>query len=297
MHRRPDWNKEGRDWPNREASQFIEVGDLRWHVQQMGTGPVLLLVHGTGAATHSWRDLMPLLARDFTVIAPDLPGHGFTQAPGGQGLSLPGMAASLAALLDTLGVKPDLVLGHSAGAAILIRMCLDGRIAPRALISLNGALLPLRGAAGKWFAPAARLFATHPLLTRFFAWRSRDPSVVERLVASTGSSLDRRGVDLYRRLVTTPGHTGAAIEMMANWDLGPLGQDLPQLTTPLFLMVAENDGTVRPAEARRVRKMVPSAEIDIIPGLGHLAHEEAPGIVAGLIRGIAERIGLLKETA
>uniref|UniRef100_UPI0025E87841 alpha/beta fold hydrolase BchO n=1 Tax=uncultured Thiodictyon sp. TaxID=1846217 RepID=UPI0025E87841 len=293
MQRRPDWNVEGRDWPNREASHFIEIGDIRWHFQRMGSGPILLLVHGTGAATHSWRDLMPLLARDFTVIAPDLPGHGFTQAPGGTGLSLPGMAASIAALLDTLGEKPDLVLGHSAGAAILIRMCLDGRIAPRAVISLNGALLPLRGAAGKWFAPAARLFATHPLLTRFFAWRSRDPSVVKRLVAATGSKLDRRGIDLYRRLVTTPGHTAAAIEMMANWDLRPLGQDLPHLTTPLFLLVAENDGTVRPAEARRVRKMVPYAEIETIPGLGHLAHEEAPGIVADLIRRIAERVGLV----
>ena len=291
MYRQPDWDREGRDWPNRDASRFVTVGALRWHVQQQGQGPLLLLVHGTGAATHSWRDLLPLLARDFTVVAADLPGHGFTQAPRGQGLSLPGMAAGLAALLDSLELRPDLALGHSAGAAILIRMCLDGRIAPRALISLNGALLPLRGAAGRWFAPAARLFATHPLLTRFFAWRSRDPSVVKRLVAGTGSRLDARGIDLYRRLVTTPGHTAAAIGMMANWDLEPLGQDLPRLATPLFLLVAENDGTVRPAEARRVRKMVPSAEIETIPGLGHLAHEEAPAVVAALIRRIAERVG------
>ena len=59
----------------------------------MGDGPDLLLLHGSGAATHSWRDLAPLLARDFRVIAPDLPGHGFTETPGGDGLSLPGIGA------------------------------------------------------------------------------------------------------------------------------------------------------------------------------------------------------------
>ena len=59
---------------------------LRWHVQMMGTGPQVLLLHGAGAATHSWRDVAPLLARDFTVIAPDLPGHGFTDTPRGRRL-------------------------------------------------------------------------------------------------------------------------------------------------------------------------------------------------------------------
>lgn len=76
-----NWDHDGRDWPNREHSRFVEAAGLRWHVQQMGRGPVLLLLHGTGASTHSWRALMPLLAAEFTVVAPDLPGHGFTSAP------------------------------------------------------------------------------------------------------------------------------------------------------------------------------------------------------------------------
>jgi magnesium chelatase accessory protein len=290
---RPDWNIEGRDWPNRDSSRFVDVGDHHWHLQQMGRGPILLLVHGTGAATHSWRDLAPILAQNFTVLAPDLPGHGFSNAPAPASLSLPGMAAGLSGLLNTLGVTPELVFGHSAGAAILARMCLDHRIAPQALISENGALLPLRGLAGQWFAPAARLFATHPLLTRFFAWRSRAPGSVERLVASTGSQLDARGLDLYRRLVISPGHVAAAIAMMANWDLVPLTHDLPRLGTPLFMLVGERDSTVRPAETRRVRDLVPGLEVEMIPGVGHLAHEEAPTVVAERVRKIARRIGLL----
>jgi magnesium chelatase accessory protein len=288
MHRRLDWNHEGRDWQNRDASRFVTAGGLRWHVQQLGQGPVLVLVHGTGAATHSWRTLAPLLAQDFQVVAADLPGHGFTQTPGAVGLSLPGMATSFAALLNTLGVTPELVLGHSAGAAVLARLCLDQRIAPRALISLNGALLPLRGLAGQWFAPAARFFATHPLSSKYFAWRARAPGAVKRLVASTGSCLDAQGMEFYRRLVINPGHVAAAIGMMANWDLQPLARDLPRLATPLVMLVAEGDSTVSPAEARRVRALLPTVEVQTIPKLGHLAHEEAPETVASLIRSIAQ---------
>ncbi len=96
--RKPAWDREGQTWPNRHASRFVRAGGLRWHVQVMGAGPTLLLLHGAGAATHSYRDLAPLLAQDFTVICPDLPGHGFTETPPAAGLSLPGMVRSLDAL-------------------------------------------------------------------------------------------------------------------------------------------------------------------------------------------------------
>ena len=120
MSRPLDWDVEGLDWPHRQASRFVEAAGLRWHVQQMGQGPVLLLIHGTGGATHSWRDLMPLLARDFTCVAVDLPGHGFSAMPPAACLSLDGMARLLAGLLARLGLSPELVVGHSAGAACLL---------------------------------------------------------------------------------------------------------------------------------------------------------------------------------
>ncbi|MFC7690366.1 alpha/beta fold hydrolase [Paeniroseomonas aquatica] len=149
MSDRPQWENDGRDWPNRAASRFVQAGGLRWHVQQAGEGPVLLLVHGTGAATHSWRGLLPLLARRFTVVAPDLPGHGFTTAPAGGRLSLPYMARALAALLAALGQRPELVAGHSAGAAILARMALDGAIAPAPSSASMPRCCPSRGWPGR----------------------------------------------------------------------------------------------------------------------------------------------------
>jgi len=149
MTRAPDWAVEGRDWPNRGASRFVDAGGLRWHVQQFGEGPALVLLHGTGAATHSWRDIAPLLARSHSVIAMDLPGHGFTSVPrDDSGFTLPNVARSLAALLGELGIVPLALVGHSAGAAIAVRMALDGLSTLGGIVGLNSALLPFPGPLG-----------------------------------------------------------------------------------------------------------------------------------------------------
>ena len=228
-HVKPNWDRDGHDWPNRASSRFVEAAGLRWHVQEMGQGPVILLVHGTGAATHSWRTLAPLLAQHFTVVAPDLPGHGFTETPPMPRLSLNAMAADLSALMHALGHRPVLVAGHSAGAAVLARMCLDGRIAPGSLIGLNGAMLPIGGVAGRFMTPFARMLAASAVVPRLFARFASREKFVERMIAETGSALEPDGVEFYRRLTCSPGHVAAAIRMMANWRLRPLARDLPRL--------------------------------------------------------------------
>ncbi len=291
---RPDWATDGKDWPNREASRFIRVGPMRWHVQIAGAGPVALLLHGTGAATHSWRDVLPALARHFTVVAPDLPGHGFTDQPARDGMTLPGMARGVAALLDQLGLSPVVAAGHSAGAAVLARMCLDGLIAPAALVSLNGAMLPLpfHGVVSPIMAPLAKLFASNPLVPMIFAWQAADGKVVQRLLDGTGSTIDAAGKGFYARLARRSGHAGAALTMMANWDLATLAAGLPKLATPLLLVTGENDRSIPPADADRVRRLVPGARVARMPGLGHLSHEERPVETARMILGFARDNGV-----
>jgi magnesium chelatase accessory protein len=286
------WERDGQDWPNREASRFVEAGGVRWHVQQLGRGPALLLVHGTGSATHSWRTLAPLLARRFEVIAPDLPGHGFSTPASGAAPSLPGMARALAALLHALGRRPALAVGHSAGAAILCRSCLDGGITPKALVSLNGALLPLPGIPAPLFARLAWLLTWNPLVPRLLARRARDPSVVERLIRGTGSHLDPEGIRLYGRLVANPRHVAAALAMMAHWDLEPLARDLPGLKPHLLLVVGDRDRYIPAVEGPRVRELLPTAELVHLPTLGHLAHEERPREVATLVTRFARSTGV-----
>jgi magnesium chelatase accessory protein len=282
------WPTDGRDWPNRETSRFLSAGGLRWHVQVMGAGPVLLLLHGTGASTHSWRDLAPLLAADFTIVAPDLPGHGFTQSPHSDQLALPAMARAVATLLKALDLSPSIVVGHSAGAAIGLRMALDKSIAPEALISLNGALLPFRGVASQLFPSLARLLVLNPFVPRLFAWRAGSAGAVDSLLQGTGSRLDQRGLALYQRLFSNRVHVAATLAMMANWDLDALGRQFGKLDLPVVLAVAANDKAVPPADAAEVARRLPNARIETIPAAGHLAHEEKPGEVAAMLLRVAQ---------
>jgi len=300
MARRLVWEQDGRGWPHAASSRFVQAAGLRWHVQQLGPdgAPVLLLLHGTGASTHSWRGLMSALADRFHIVAPDLPGHAFTDMPASpRQLGLPGMAGAVAALMATLGRAPALVVGHSAGAAIGARLCLDGALAPHALVSLNGALLPLSGLAGQVFSPLARLLTVNTLVPRLFSWRAADPAVLKRLLDGTGSALDAAGAALYGRLVANPGHVAGALGMITQWDLQALQRDLPRLATPLHLVVGARDRTVPPREQRRVRGLVPGATWTELPGLGHLAHEEQPAELARLLAEMARGAGLLGAMA
>jgi magnesium chelatase accessory protein len=293
MHDRMKWQTEGRHWPHREASRFVDAGGMRWHVQTMSAPHdatvarrALLLVHGTGASTHSWRGAMKRLSRSYDVIAPDLPGHGFSGEPRGRNYSLPRMAGALGDLLAKLDAAPACVVGHSAGAAIVARMCLDNLIRPRHLVSLNGALLPLRGFPGELFSPLAKLFAKFSIVPRLFAWRASDPIVLDRLLHSTGSKVDDEGKRLYGMLIRSPHHADAVLKMMAQWDLSEFARELPvlaQRSLAITLVVGENDGTVSPDEARRVCQLLPQARLVSLPGLGHLAHEECPDKVCELL--------------
>ena len=285
-HQKPDWNILGRNWPNHEASRFVVAGGFRWHVQVMGTGPALLLIHGTGAATHSWRDVAPLLAQRFTVIAPDLPGHGFTDTPDANGLSLPGMSQSLCALLETLDTAPVLAVGHSAGAAIAVRMATGGRF-ERGVVSLNGALQPFPGAAGHIFPQMAKAIFLNPVAQQMFVWRASRPGAVGRLLAGTGSSIDRNGLRCYEALMETPGHIAGVLGMMAGWDLQPLQADIRSFASPLTLVTASNDLAIPPRVAEEVHRRVGHSRLIRLPGLGHLAHEEAPGPLAAIIEAAA----------
>ena len=270
------WQREGTTWPNHQFSRFVRAGHLRWHVQMAGTGPVLILVHGTGASTHSWRHMLPLLAQRFTVVAADLPGHGFTEPAGGAGCSLEGMSESHSRLLEALQLEPVFCAGHSAGAAILCRMALDGRLAARAIVSINGAFMPFGGGAGVVFAPLARLFSRAPFVSQLIAWGAGDPAAVARVLDSTGSKLDAEGLALYVRLVREPSHVAGALCMMSHWNLAGLEGRLRRLTQPLTLIVGEEDRTVPPAQGRDLLPKLNGGTLLELPGLGHLAHEEQP---------------------
>lgn len=285
----PDFETDGAAWPNRSASRFVQDHGLRWHVQIMGTGPVLLLLHGTGAATHSWRDLAPRLAERFTVVMPDLPGHGFTELPDRSRMSLGGMSSLVASLLRILGLAPALAVGHSAGAAILLRMAIDGRLPVRGLVALNGALMPLPSAHRTVFPVVARLVASTPGIPWLMSRQASRLANVDRLLASTGSRVPRANAEDYASLMSKSRHVSGALGMMSRWDLA--GLSLERVHVPVLLVAGEADRMVPAADADRAAARLPEARVVRLPGLGHLAHEEQPDRIARLIEEMWDRVG------
>ena len=199
------------------------------------------------------------------------------------------MAKAIGELLVLLDVSPALLVGHSAGAALAVRMALDGLARPDNIVSINGALQPLGGLAGQVFSPVAKLMSALPFVPSLFAWQATYPSVLQKLIDSTGSRLDAEGMALYGQLVSNPGHAAGALGMMANWDLPQLASDLPRLTVPLSLIVGSQDHTVQPRQAEQLVALWPARsacarpQLINLPGLGHLAHEERPDLVASHI--------------
>lgn len=287
------------DWPNAAMGQRVRAGGIDWYVQRAGEGPVLLLLHGTGSATHSWRDMLPDAAQHFRVVAPDLPGHGFTKGRPTGGLTMPAIARAVAALCKEMAVSPDLIVGHSAGAAIAFRIVLDGFAEPQGVVALAPALLPFPGIAQHLFPTMAKLMFVNPFAPHIFASVARQPGAVERFLArSTGSHIDAAGLRAYSRLFGDAGHCAGVLAMMADWDLVPLKRDLPRAAVRALVVHGSKDAAIPVSAVREAAALIPGAEIDIVEGLGHLLHEERATETLARILGFARAVALLEgETA
>ncbi len=285
--RAPDWETDGAAWPHRAASSFVNAGNYRWHVQRIGKGPKVVLIHGTGASTHSWADIMPLLASAYDVVAVDLPGHGFTETKTWSPPSLRHVAAQVGALLKVIDVAPAILVGHSAGAAIMIRMVMDGKITPASAVSINGALTPFDGAAGILFPVMAKVLYYNPLVAYAIAQNARDIGRIRRLIEQTGSRVHEDNIQRYATLMRRPGHIAGALGMMAHWDLTTMDDAIAALNCPCAFVAGERDKAVPPEEAKKAAALIRDGRQIVLPELGHLAHEEAPARIANLIAEVA----------
>ncbi|MFN4024810.1 MAG: alpha/beta fold hydrolase BchO [Hyphomonas sp.] len=275
-----DWTSDGGDWPNRAASRFVAAGGYVWHVQRAGRGPRLLLIHGTGAATHSWAGLFPMLAQHHEVLAMDLPGHGFTRCQGRPDVSLDGMSRAIFSLLWKEHFIPDCITGHSAGGAIAVRLSELLKPPPVCILGINAALLPLSGAAGLLGPVMAKMLAFNPLVIEALARAGRNRMRVARLIRSTGSQPSEPYLSIYARLFSARSHIRGTLRMMSSWDVGGILPAMRTSKASFGLIAAGNDRAVDPSTAEDVARRCPAAQVIALPGLGHLVHEEAPGLVS-----------------
>lgn len=291
-----DWEREGKLWPHRTASQFVEADGLRWHVQRMGSGPELLLLHGTGASCHSWQGMMPLLAEHFSLIVPDLPGHAFTSGRLRGGPSLANMTCAIGALLEELGAQPAAIVGHSAGVAIALD---HARQTDPTLpvIGFAPAITPFPGLAAKLFPALAKMLFVNPLVPRIFAASTRFPGEAKRfLYRSTGSHTGAVELACYEALLGDARHCEGALDMMANWDLEAFGETLSDIANPVFLVHGRKDKAVPIGSVEGAAARLPDARLELLPDLGHLLHEEASEMAADYVtRFLQERAFAGKE--
>ncbi|MEM8692192.1 MAG: alpha/beta fold hydrolase BchO [Pseudomonadota bacterium] len=269
-------------WPNAHLSRRIVGPVHRWHVQETGEGPTLLLLHGAGGSTHSYRDLLDDLAKAHHVIALDLPGQGFTQLGARHRCGLDAMAADIAKLCVQEGWKPVAIVGHSAGGAVAFRL---GQILPGkpAVIGINAALVSFSGLAGVLFPAMAKILATLPFAATLFSGASDNPERIKALIDSTGSVLNAEGLDLYRRLVADKAHVDGTLLMMAQWSLDRLLRDLEGFDRNILLIAGTNDKTVPYAISEQTASRMKNADLVLMESYGHLAHEEEPAEVANNI--------------
>jgi magnesium chelatase accessory protein len=272
------------DWPHREFSRSLRVGALDWHVQVAGQGPVLLMLHGSGASGHSWAGLLPALAARATVVAPDLPGHGFTTGATLASLTLPRITEALQALLAALKLPaPLMVAGHSAGAALALRWALTVATPPRALLGFNPSLIAPPELYTRLLAPLLNPLATSVPVGWLLAAVASRSGAIDRLLDSTKSRLTEPQRACYRTLFRDPERVRGAMGFMAAADLPALLSEGERLPCPPTFVLGASDAWVPERPLRAViERAFPGAKMLTWPG-GHLLHEERGGEATALI--------------
>jgi magnesium chelatase accessory protein len=129
----------------------------------------------------------------------------------------------------------------------------------------------------------AKMLALNPLTGFLISQGGRSVGQVRSILSSAGTELDEEGLGHYAHLIQRRAHVDGTLAMMAQWSLDDLNRALPGIETPTLFLHGERDGAVAISVAARAAGAMPRAELIALPGIGHLAHEEAPTLVAEAI--------------
>lgn len=255
----------GRAGATESATLSLDDGDI--YVCQDGPrdAPALLLIHGSASSTRSWDPLVPMLTGSHRVIRIDLLGHGRSAKPADRSYALPDQARRAGVVLDRLGVEHAVAVGHSSGGAVATALAEQrpGLVTALALVNTGPGL-------GAFIAPQSDSAGLSQ-------WPPTDEQI--RAFASTGFS--RAGYEIPPELLDEVRcmtlHTLTAT-MQATRDYleqQTLPDRLTALGKPLLVIFGEDDRRWRSSSAADYL-VVPGAEVDLLPGLGHSPILEDP---------------------
>jgi pimeloyl-ACP methyl ester carboxylesterase len=262
-------------------TRFVKVHGHRRAYRMAGSGPALLLIHGIGDSSSSWVHLMPALAERFTVIAPDLLGHGNSDKPRGD-YSVGGFANGMRDLLEVLGIGRVTVVGHSLGGGVAAQFAYQyPELCERVVLVATGGV-------GRDVTPALR-FATAPLaelvmpmvrfpLTRL--WGRVGLEVLRRVDHDLGHDAG----DILRVIDALPDSQARVafirtVRTVVDWR----GQVVTMLdrcyltgSMPVQLMWGDRDGVIPVAHAHQAQDAMPGSRLEIFEGAGHFPHHADP---------------------
>ena len=269
--------------------RYVEIHGYRRAYRMAGTGPALLLLHGIGDSSESWLPVFDALARDHTVIAPDLLGHGASDKPRAD-YAVAAYANGMRDLLDVLGVEQVTVVGHSLGGGVA------AQIAYQFPERCSRLVLVASGGAGRDVTPLLRL-ASAPFAEVFLAplhWSVTLPVVRGALgvLGRVGNDLARDRDHVARILGGLPdGDAQVAFTRTLRSVVDWRGQVVTLLDrcylaegVPALLVWGDRDGVIPVDHARSAQDAMSGSRLEIFEGAGHFPHHADPDRFVALVR-------------
>ncbi|HMB52659.1 MAG TPA: alpha/beta hydrolase [Thermoanaerobaculia bacterium] len=245
--------------------------------------PPVVFVHGFGASSYAWRDVVDLLPERHTV-AFDLYGFGWTERPPGLvPYTRQGQVELLRALLDHLGVERADLVGHSYGGSVSVAFAIAHPERLRSLTLVDSAHpeYPRRR--------RSRLARWRPVVDLYLGWALKPKRVqkaLERSLADDSLATPELAEAYLERLAVEGARhafRGLSAELPEGVSDGP-PIDLPQVTVPTLLLWGEEDVLITVEDGRRSAERIPCHRFVPIPNAGHLPMEERPEAVAEALR-------------
>jgi pimeloyl-ACP methyl ester carboxylesterase len=261
-------------WHLRERTRLS--GGVVAH-DRLGSGPALVLVHGTPSWSYLWRRVAPILADDFAVYIFDLLGYGDSEKGDGLDVSIAAQGRMLTELLDLWGVDRPLIAGHDVGGAIMLRAHLvEGRAVERIALIDSVVFNP-------WLTPTTQHIRAHLETYQTMPVHIYEQVVRAHLRTAVHRELDEETLAGY--MEPWSGAAGQAayfhkIALFEEADTAALDALLGQIKVPALIVWGANDGWIAPSVADRLHRAIPGSRLSLIPDAGHFCTEDAPDAVA-----------------
>jgi pimeloyl-ACP methyl ester carboxylesterase len=270
----------------------VRARGIEFHVAEAGSGDdVVLCLHGWPQHWYEWRKLMPVLADRHRVLALDLRGFGWSEAPR-DGYEKEDMATDVLAVLDELGLERVKLIGHDWGGWIGFLLCLRSPERFERFLSLN--IVP----------PWTSVRSTVGNLWRFwYQWLVLSPVLGYRLHRSgqfvpkvlVGGSTVREvwgpeEIAAFAENLAEPARARAAVQLYRVFNLREIGPIMrgryehQRLTVPTLLLFGEDDFVLRPQMLAGYQRHAEDMRVELVPGCGHFIADERPDLVEARAR-------------